>query len=767
VAAEGAHAAAWAVNKTNDTPVGQACPGFTNCSLREAITSTELNPGPDSILVSEGTYTLANGKLTVTQDLTVAKVGTGEATIDGSDASRIFDITGSGTDFVLRFLTLTNGRVSGAGPSHGGAVQGASGTTISIQSTTISNSSVDADTDAEGGAIYSDGPVTISTASGSTTGSSITGNSATATQATGLARGGGLAVQNTLTVDPRTSISLNAATGQDTDSSAIGGGVYAGGSSSFTQASVAGNTATGGTAEGGGVTAGAAATFVRSTVSGNTATTTADSTTGGGGGVAVDPVGSGSVDLQFSTVSGNSATTTGTSSLVVGGGVASFATGTGGNATNSTISSNTVSASAGSTASGPGLYGSGLGFTLGGTILAENGTGSDPQCDTSPITSNGYNVLGPLGTCTYSAGTGDVTGVADAGLKPLASAGGLTRTMLLVSTSPALDLVPAADTLCTASATDQRGVSRPQGGSCDSGSVEMRPATLVISPDPKDLGLATLSTPATGSVTVSNTGELDTAAPTPSVAAPFAASGCTSAIDAGTSCTLDLEFAPAAGGRLSRVLQLTSGSVSGTATLRGIGWAPTTPPQVRGTPSVGYQASVATGRWPASHPTFTAQWRRCDADGTSNCGDISGATGSGYRPVLADAGHTLRVVLTARTSGGLDSDPVTTAPSPVVTRTVPTLIQAPAVDRGSAPVVGTVLSAYRGQWTGAPDSYAFQWVRCDADGTSNCAGISGRTRNRYTPVADDSGHTLRVRVVATNPAGTSARATSAPTGVVS
>src|SRR4051812_31785907 len=94
-----AGAAAWGVNQTTDTPVGQPCPGFTNCSLREAVTSTELNPGPDGILVSGGTYPLPNGQLDVTQNLIVSRVGAFGASIQGA-GSRIFDITGAGTDFV-------------------------------------------------------------------------------------------------------------------------------------------------------------------------------------------------------------------------------------------------------------------------------------------------------------------------------------------------------------------------------------------------------------------------------------------------------------------------------------------------------------------------------------------------------------------------------------------------------------------------------------------------------------------------------------------
>src|SRR4051794_21581049 len=167
-AAPPAYGAAWGVDVTTDTPVGQACVGFTGCSLREAITSTEANPGADAILVAGGTYPLTNGQLSVTQDLEVARVGAFSATISGSDASRIFDVSGSGTAFVLRFLTLTSGRVSGAGPSRGGAIQTGPGTTVGIESATISNSDVVGDTDAMGGAIYSEGALTIGTASGST-----------------------------------------------------------------------------------------------------------------------------------------------------------------------------------------------------------------------------------------------------------------------------------------------------------------------------------------------------------------------------------------------------------------------------------------------------------------------------------------------------------------------------------------------------------------------------------------------------------------------
>ena len=77
---------------------------------------------------------------------------------------------------------------------------------------------------------------------------------------------------------------------------------------------------------------------------------------------------------------------------------------------------------------------------------------------------------------------------------------------------------------------------------------------------------------------------------------------------------------------------------------------------------------------------------------------------------------------------------------------------------------GSVLTASPGSWTGSPTSYAYQWLRCDAEG-GNCAPISGATSQRYTVQTADVGHRLRVQVTATNSSG-SGVAESRPTGVV-
>jgi len=83
---------------------------------------------------------------------------------------------------------------------------------------------------------------------------------------------------------------------------------------------------------------------------------------------------------------------------------------------------------------------------------------------------------------------------------------------------------------------------------------------------------------------------------------------------------------------------------------------------------------------------------------------------------------------------------------------------------------GVRLSAARGTWTGtSPISYAFQWVRCGADGGEpdggNCTIISGATGDRYRLTSADVGSRMRVRVTAMNADG-SRTAASNPTAVV-
>jgi hypothetical protein len=83
---------------------------------------------------------------------------------------------------------------------------------------------------------------------------------------------------------------------------------------------------------------------------------------------------------------------------------------------------------------------------------------------------------------------------------------------------------------------------------------------------------------------------------------------------------------------------------------------------------------------------------------------------------------------------------------------------------------GRTLSASQGGWSGStPLTFAYRWVRCGADGGlpdgSNCVFIAGATKSRYVLDRADDGFRIRVRVTASNSAG-SATAASNPTQTV-
>jgi uncharacterized lipoprotein len=82
---------------------------------------------------------------------------------------------------------------------------------------------------------------------------------------------------------------------------------------------------------------------------------------------------------------------------------------------------------------------------------------------------------------------------------------------------------------------------------------------------------------------------------------------------------------------------------------------------------------------------------------------------------------------------------------------------------GSA-VVGDVLDASPGTWSGNPPSFSYQWEDCSGS-EGACTEIAGATSASYEPVAADVGHTLRVVVTASS-AGGSTNASSAATEAV-
>jgi hypothetical protein len=193
----------------------------------------------------------------------------------------------------------------------------------------------------------------------------------------------------------------------------------------------------------------------------------------------------------------------------------------------------------------------------------------------------------------------------------------------------------------------------------------------------------------------------------------------------------------------------------------------TAPPEIGGTAAVGETLVAGTGAWTGTQPiSFAFQWHRCDSAGSS-CSAISGSTNTTYVVVDADTGHRLRVAVTASNTDGVASA-LSDATAVITPGGAPANTAEPAIS--GSPVEGQRLSTTAGTWTGTqPLSFAYQWVRCPSNGGapdgSNCTIITGATATTYTLVAADVGARMRVRVTATNAAG-SATAASNATGVV-
>ncbi len=175
-----------------------------------------------------------------------------------------------------------------------------------------------------------------------------------------------------------------------------------------------------------------------------------------------------------------------------------------------------------------------------------------------------------------------------------------------------------------------------------------------------------------------------------------------------------------------------------------------TPPAVSGTAQVGSTLTTNSGTWSGSPtPTFAYAWERCNSTGGS-CTAISGETSNTYTVQSADVGHTLRSSVTASNSAGSASQ-LSAATSVVTAVSAPANTAEPKIT-GSA-TVGAQLSVSNGTWSGStPITYTYQWERCDTN-ANNCNGISNATNQTYTVVSDDTGHTVRAKVTATNSAG--------------
>jgi hypothetical protein len=185
--------------------------------------------------------------------------------------------------------------------------------------------------------------------------------------------------------------------------------------------------------------------------------------------------------------------------------------------------------------------------------------------------------------------------------------------------------------------------------------------------------------------------------------------------------------------------------------------AAASPPVVSGTAAVGKTLSTTNGAWNTT-ASFAYQWLRCASDGTG-CVSIPGGTAATYVATIADAGHTLEAAVSATNTVGTVAA-VSTHTGAVVAR--PAVIAHPQIS--GKPRVGKSLTAARGTWSGPPTGYQYQWLRCSG-GNAKCVAIRNATRARYRLRKSDAGHRLRIRIGATDAAGTT-QVISRPTRVV-
>ncbi len=457
---------AWAAVDTVTSLSGSATtPGSLGYEIANASSG-------DSIVFQNGlsgTITLSSA-ITVSQDLTITGPGAGQLAVSGGGQSQIFDVTAptvsvSGltvTDaaggavivnpsvpgsLTVSAMTFSDDTASGG---DGGAIDQESG----VETITVAGSTFTDDAASFGGAIWDEGSLisvsnSIFTRDSATNdggvyyseeGSALHVSGSSFTQDS--AGGDGGAINNS----QETWVSGSTFSGDSAGAS--GGGE--GGALVSNEAVVSSSTFSGDSAGADGSGQGGAIEAEIANVSSSTFSGDSAGANGSGQGGAL--VGSGTV--IDSTLTGNSA----------GEGGAIDALG-GMTLTSDTLDEN-AAAGAGSAIDGADKV------TAVATIVADN-TGA-PDCD-APVASSSFSLEGPAGSVSCGF---DLTS-AEPDLGSLQGNGGPTATQALPASSPAVDVIPAADCPAADAGVDQRGEPRPAMGAgyCDVGAFELQDGT--------------------------------------------------------------------------------------------------------------------------------------------------------------------------------------------------------------------------------------------------------------------------------------------------
>ncbi|GAB4211720.1 MAG: hypothetical protein OHK0012_04730 [Synechococcales cyanobacterium] len=457
------------------------------CSLREAIVANNnlaafggCENGQGQIEFDDalqGTITLTNDSLIITNNLVIAGPGPDVITVSGDSQFRVFDITDSPT-VDIGGLAIINGRATNPSDNtqSGGGIRAGDQVTLTVRNSTISgntsntvgggidadrltvlNSTISANSSRIGGGIHSDSLLVresvISNNLGGRSGAGlqaqvidVSGSTISDNVMTDFGDGAGM-IGNTITVS-------NSVLSNNIADEGSGGAILA-----FFVASVTNSTLTGNSAEtyGGGVFSRfGQVTVTSSTLTGNSARR--------GGGLAGL-----SLTVTNTTLSGNLAGD-------YGGGI---------NATTLVMTNSTLSGN--SAESGGGLR-SIQQATLNNSIISGNLANSNRECVGTSVAINitgSNNLIGVLGNPGGCPATGNTTAIAELNeiISPLADNGGVTAgppgqsttilTHALPAGSPAIN--GGSNTLIPSGvSTDQRGegFARIVGGTVDMGAFE-------------------------------------------------------------------------------------------------------------------------------------------------------------------------------------------------------------------------------------------------------------------------------------------------------
>ncbi len=170
------------------------------CSLRAAVQESRALPGPDTIILPSGIYTLTiagasnnsatSGDLDISEDLTIIGAGARTTIVDGSRLDRVFDVRNP-VPVAISGVTIRNGAAPGT--SDGGGISTVNGPLTLTDVTFVGNSA-----GGNGGAIFVAGGSTV------LTDVSVIGNSAG--DAGGIFMGGGTLSLINVTISGNTAV---------------------------------------------------------------------------------------------------------------------------------------------------------------------------------------------------------------------------------------------------------------------------------------------------------------------------------------------------------------------------------------------------------------------------------------------------------------------------------------------------------------------------------------------------------------------------------